>query len=198
MLDQKTRTVPPSTAAKKKPSRWPIVAIVVLAIGVIGMSIWAFSEQSHAHDLSADLSAAEAEVATLESELAQAGGVVVVGGQGLTERQQQMVDLIEGPWIDWWTRADGDAVAAFYKEDAEMYDIEGGEVLTPTDGTLQQFASRWPGIQLRPGMLVHGDRAMFVLAYGGIDVGGILEFTDSGELLIESSAAYNSVLGPRH
>ena len=69
-------------------------------------------------------------------------------------------------------------------------------MLSPTDGTPQSFASGWPGIDLRPGILVHDDRMSVVVRVAGLDVGAVLDFTTEGELLIESNATYNSYLGP--
>jgi hypothetical protein len=167
------------------------------------MAIWALSERSRAEDLSENLAATATEleasaatVAELETELAAEPTLVVVGSYALTERQQDMVDIVTGPWIEAWKSADGDAVAGFYTSDAVLYDMEGDVVLSPTDGTLQNFASGWPRLDLLPGILAHDDRMSVVVRAAGLDVGAVLDFTTEGELLIESTAMYNSYLGP--
>lgn len=174
------------------------MAIVVLAFVTISLGVWALSERGRADDLSADLAASEETVADLEAASMAVTDVAVVGGGPLTERQQEMVALVTGPWIEAWKEADGEAVVAFCTPDAVFHDIEGddGEVLTPTDGTLESFASGWAGIDLRTGMRVHGDRMAVVLGLDGTDVGAVLDFTGSGEVLMESNALYNSVLRP--
>lgn len=212
MLDRKTQERGSAVPVKPKSHLWLTAVIAVLALGVIGLGVWALSERNQADDLSADLTtaqsqvaeleadlnAAESHIADLEAQVAEGTDVVVVGGSALTERQQEMVALVTGPWIEAWEAADGEAVAALYTPDAVLYDIEGGEVVRVDDGTLQRFASSWPGIQLVSGMFVHGERIAVVLELEGIQVGCILEFTDFGELLIESNAAYNTVLGPNY
>lgn len=201
MLDQEIRERTP-TGSRSSVHRWLIAAVAALAVAVIGVGAWALVERNRADDLSNDLAAAETDLSTAEAQIVElesaATDVVVVGGGSLTERQQEMVDLVTGPYMDAWTRADGEAVAAFYEPDSVVYDIEGGEVLSPADGTLQAFATEWSGIAARPGLLVHGDRVLGVVSLAGIDVGYVLEFTPSGELLIESQAMYNSELGPRN
>lgn len=201
MLDQEIRERTP-TGSRPSVHRWLIAAVAALAVAVIGVGAWALVERNRADDLSSDLAAAETDLSIAEAQIVElesaATDVVVVGGGSLTERQQEMVDLVTGPFMDAWTRGDGDAVAASFAPDAVMYDMEGGEVLSPADGTLQAFAADWSGIAARPGMLVHGDRVLFVVTLAGIDVGNVLEFTPSGELLIESHAMYGSELGPRN
>ena len=87
-------------------------------------------------------------------------------------------------------------MAGFDTADAVHYDMESDAVLSPTGGTLQSFASGWPGLGLRSGLLVHDDRMVVVVRVAGIDIGAVLDFTTEGELLIESTAMYNSYLGP--
>lgn len=200
MLDQEIRDRS-STSREGPVNRWLVAAVAALAMAVIGVGAWALVERNRADDLSNDLAAAETELSTAEAQIVElesaATDVVVVGGGSLTERQQEMVDLVTGPYMDAWTRADGNAVAAFYTPDSVIFDIEGGEVLSPADGRLQAFAAEWKGIAAEPGVLVHGDRVLFVVSLAGIDVGNVLEFTPTGELLIESQAMYGSELGPR-
>lgn len=209
MLDQKTRehtaTAPSNTA-----SRWLIGLVAVLVLAVAGLTAWAISERNEAEDLSADLTATETQVTDLEEALAAADaefaaleaqiGVppteVVVGGGPLTARQEEMVAFVTGPWARAWNDADGDAVAALFTPDGVMYDIEGGRVLTVADGTIETFARSWAGLEHLSGMLVHDDTVVVVVELDGREVGAILDFTSNGELLVESNAMYDSILGP--
>lgn len=206
MLDQKTQERSPDVRANQT-NRWLVVLTVVLVLAVVGIGAWALSERNRAEDLSADLATAESQLDEVEAQLTEAEGtvaeleatptdVVVIGGGPLTARQREMVDLVNGPWNDAWVAADGEAIAAFFTPDGVMYDFEGGEVLTVADGTIASFGSRWPGLHVMEGMLVHGHRVVTVVELSGEQVGAIMDFTETGELLIESTAMYNTILGP--
>lgn len=153
---------------------------IVLIVGAVGCGD---------DDDSATSSEAEAATAT----------VAVVGGGPLTERQQEMVDFVRGPWTDAWNAGDGAGVVALFTPEGTMYDMEGDgtEVLRVPDGTLEEFGSRWTGLVVRPELLVHDDHLVAVISYTGVEVGTVLDFTEIGELLVESTIMYDSELGPR-
>lgn len=209
MLDHQTKERS-DTAPTATTNRWLIAITVVLALAVIGVAAWAVVEGNRADDLSTDLDAAEsrvddlegdltvaeAEIASLETQLAVPTDAIVVGGGQLTARQEEMVALITGPWAEAWQAADGEAVASLFTPDGVMYDIGGGDVLTVADGTIEAFARQWSGLRHRSGMLVHGDRVIAVVQLAGREVGAIIEFTGSGDLLVESNAMYDSELAP--
>ena len=215
MLDQETRTPemqePASAGPRREAKRGLIILAGGLVVALLGTVLWAFTERNQAEDSSADattanakvtelerdIAAAESQIADLTARLAGSTNVVVVGGGPLTERQEEMVALVAGPLNEAWRAADGEAVAGFFVPDGVLYDFEGGEVLTVADGTVQAFGSRWAGIEFLPEMLVHGDGLIAVVELGGREVGAVTDFTESGELLIESQAMYDSALGPR-
>lgn len=214
MLDEKTTQHTTAPASSTTPWLYGLVAVLVIA--AIGLAVWAIAERSNADELAADLTAAEeqlvalegevddartalavadSEIATLESQLAEESAVIVVGGGPLTPRQEDMVAMVAGPWADAWRSADAAAVGAMFTEDGVMYDIDGDRVLNVSDGTIEAFARRWAGLSHLSGMLVHDDRVVVVVQLAGREVGAIIDFTETGELLVESNAMYDSELG---
>lgn len=195
MLDQKTRDRP-TAAPRNTSSRWLMGLVAMLALVVVGLTVWALSERSQVDELSADLSAAESQITELEAELEEGSAIVVVGDQALTPRQEQMVAMVAGPWAAAWDAADSASITAMFTSDGVMYDIDGGDPVTIADGTLEAFARRWPGLTHMSGMLVHGDRVITVVELAGNEVGSIIDFTEAGDLAVESVAMYDSELGP--
>lgn len=109
---------------------------------------------------------------------------ILLAGQGeLTERQEQMLDLVRD-YEAAWHSGDGEAVAAFYT-DRGFADM-GGTIYRVDDGGLQGFvdSSTWASLDVLEPMLVKGDTVLNFHSYTGGTYVNVTEFTNEGELLI--------------
>ena len=111
---------------------------------------------------------------------------VAVGGDDLTQRQQQMVDLVDD-YTAAWRAGDGDAVAALFAADGVATIV--GQELPVEGGVLAAYveANPLPTLDVLEPMLV-GEAGMlnYHEAAGFGTLSNVIEFTTEGELLIVS------------
>jgi hypothetical protein len=98
----------------KRQRRWLIVLTAFLVATSVGFGAWAVSASGE-DDRS----------------------VVALQGE-LTERQQQMLDFIEGEWSDAWLGGDGDAVVALFTAQG-FHTTPDGSVYRVSDGSLAAY-----------------------------------------------------------
>lgn len=107
---------------------------------------------------------------------------VAVGGDNLTDRQEQMVDFVDDAKAA-WQQGDGDAVAAMFTEDGVMTiwgtEYRGGEIARYVDSDI--FASLEV---FEPVLVSDNEMITFHTVAGFGTLNEFMEFTPEGELLI--------------
>ena len=106
---------------------------------------------------------------------------LVDGGQ-LSDRQEQMLDVLDAAVLG-WRAGDANAVLATFTPtgiltwDARQYRVD--------DGTLPTFVEGgdWSTLRMFEPVLVDGNRLNFNYAHGDIHYLGAVEFTATGEVL---------------
>ncbi len=149
----------PQSAARRA---WPMVALVVLAVlalfgaGMVGR--WTAPDDEPA--------------------------AVVAGGGGLTDRQEQMVDMMSA-YAAAWRANDSAALTAMFTPEG-VFDASSVSMGTHRidDGTLATFAEggNWSSLVLDEPMFVDGDRLVFSYQLIGVGYLGVMRFTSTGDL----------------
>lgn len=108
---------------------------------------------------------------------------IVVGGGSLTDRQQQMVDRLDG-YLAAWQSDDAAAVTAFFAPGGWF--VRGGQTYRADDGTLEGFVNgaSWSTLQDLDPVLVDGNQASFLTTFSGMRWFNVVEFTATGDVLI--------------
>lgn len=110
--------------------------------------------------------------------------VITVDGSALTDRQIEMVELIESNFAAWQDN-DVDRVLSHYTERATF--VAGGEYRV-ADGSLARFVTSFVGAPqmepIGPEVLVDGNSAISFHTYQGTTYANIFHFTSSGDVLI--------------
>ena len=168
-----------TTVLQQRGARWWIVAVVgvvALAAGVLVGSRF------------------DGEEATSD--------VVTVEGAELTDRQQEMVELVRA-YQAAWEDLDGDAAASLMTPNAQFsMPQEGDDRVTPADGSLQEFMA---GLTAGPPAGI--DEPVFVAGHAvvstqqvparGLRVVSVYGFDDlDGEILIKSHTDFIYLLEP--
>lgn len=104
---------------------------------------------------------------------------VTVDGSELTQRQEQMFDLIDD-YVIAWQNGDGEAAAAMFHDDGHLrvYGVER---------SIADFitATPVPSLDILEPMLVHEDTMLNFHTIAGVGtLSDVIEFTPTGELLI--------------
>jgi len=110
----------------------------------------------------------------------------VAGGGALTERQEQMVDLIQDSGEAWAT-GDAQALEGMFADDGTftVFDV----TYRMDDGSLQAYMDEtsFPGLKLYGPIVVRGNQAVMFHNYATFgDIADVFEFTPEGELMIVS------------
>jgi hypothetical protein len=115
--------------------------------------------------------------------------VLRAGGDGLTNRQDQMVEVVQD-YISGWQATDGDLVASFVTDDGFVEYPAQGWLFNAADGTLQDHITNGPYETLRTldPMLVHDDRIVLTGVIDSMSVNwiSVVRFTTAGDLAIIS------------
>jgi hypothetical protein len=159
-----TLTPRPAVAASKRP--WFVVALAVLALVVGGAIGWFVRGGEDDPD------------------------AMLVGGGSLSDRQQQMVDLVE-TYDDGWVAGDPDEVLSYFTADGVF--VASGQEYRVDDGTFADvidFVGFSSLERLRP-ILVQDDQVFFVSELQGVPTLNALTFTTEGELLIARHDAFD-------
>ncbi len=109
---------------------------------------------------------------------------VVVGGAALTDRQAQMVDLVDD-YVVAWQRGDGAAAESMFTDDGVLDAF--GAVRTADDGGIAGYVAATPTPLLRlPDPVLIDDHQMLMLHTidGSMNSGNLMTFTETGDLLI--------------
>jgi hypothetical protein len=113
--------------------------------------------------------------------------VVVVGGGELTQRQEEMIEMLD-VYGEAYLGNDGAAVVEIFAENGTMSGL-GNPVLRADDGTLERFVNDFPvsdgPFYVEP-VVVHDNTLRFAHKYVGRTYFDIVTFTSSGELRIVS------------
>ena len=165
-LETKERPDSPTTKPTKTGDRRSLilvfVAVIALGLGMFGgWMIWGSTDNPD--------------------------GVVVVGGGELTQRQEEMVDMLDEYGVAYLGN-DGAAVVEMYAENGTLSGL-GNPVLHANDGTLEEFVNEFsfPDGPFDPEpVVVHENTVRFAHEYAGRTYFDIVTFTSMGELHIAS------------
>lgn len=118
---------------------------------------------------------------------------IVPGGAALSERQREMVSMVE-PYIAAWQATDGDGVASFMTTDGYIQYPEDNSIYRVSDGTLQERVTNGPYDTLHTvaPMTVYDN---WIVLSGRIDSMSldwlsVVRFTSSGDLKIMSETIF--------
>jgi len=146
-----------------------VVAVVALALGFVGG--WLANRDSDSGSSDSGVEQPRA---------------VLVGGGALTDRQQQMVGVLD-QYMEAWRNGDGQTVASFHTPNGEFVIASTDEttVYSVADGSLANYISRgqWTGKVLLTPMLVDGDHVTLFYSFMGRRA-AVVDFTSSGDVRI--------------
>lgn len=118
---------------------------------------------------------------------------VVPGGAALSERQREMVIMVES-YIAAWQATDGDGVASFMTTDGYIQYRDENTIYSVSDGTLQERVTNGPYGTLRTiaPMTVYDD---WIVLSGTIDSMSlnwlsVVRFTSNGDVKIMSETIF--------
>lgn len=118
---------------------------------------------------------------------------VTPGASVLTERQLEMVDVVE-QYLDGWRATDGDRVAAFMTENAYVEYPEEGVRVEVADGSLQHRISTGPygTLENLDPMVVYEDRIVLTGRIDELSIPwlSVVRFTVVGDVKIVSETIY--------
>ena len=113
--------------------------------------------------------------------------IVVVGGSELTQRQEEMIDMLDEYGVAFLGN-DAAAIIEMYAENGTM-NMLSNPVLRANDGTLEEFITdfRFPDgpFYVEP-VVVHENTLRFAHEYAGRTYFDIMTFTNGGELHVTS------------
>ncbi|MDH3247604.1 MAG: hypothetical protein OEQ47_01475 [Acidimicrobiia bacterium] len=111
--------------------------------------------------------------------------VVNVDGTGLTDRQTEMLELIDADFAAWQDN-DVDLVLSHYTDTAAF--VARGVEYRVADGGLADYVASFllasSMEQIGPNVVVDGNTVMSFHTFGGSILTNVFEFTSSGEVLI--------------
>ncbi len=111
--------------------------------------------------------------------------ILTVDGSGLTERQTEMVDMIESDFAAWQDN-DVDRVLSHYTDTATF--VARGVEHRVTDGGLARFVTSFIGAPdmeaVGPDVIVDGNTVISFHTFGEATYVDIFDFTSSGDVLI--------------
>jgi hypothetical protein len=111
--------------------------------------------------------------------------VVTVDGSGLTDRQVEMVELIESDFAAWQDN-DVDLVLSHYTDRATF--VAGGQEHPVADGSLARYVTTFIGANrmesVGPAIVIDGNSAISFHTYQGTTYANLFSFTSSGDVLI--------------
>lgn len=122
-------------------------------------------------------------------------GSVSPGAEELTDRQSEMVDVVEG-YVQAWAATDGDAVASFMTDDGVVVYPEQGWTFSVTDRSLQDRVTNGPYATLHTldPKLVYENRIVLAGRIDSMDLPwlSVVAFTETGDVEIVSETIFLS------
>lgn len=110
---------------------------------------------------------------------------ITVDGSGLTDRQVEMLDMIDSDFAAWQDN-DVDLVLSHYTDRASFVGL--GVVYRVADGGLADYVSAFTLAssmeQIGPKVIVDGNTVMSFHTFGGSTLTNVFDFTSSGDVLI--------------
>lgn len=111
--------------------------------------------------------------------------VITVDGSGLTDRQAEMVEMIEEDFAAWQDN-DVDRVLSLYTDTGVFVAL--GEDYRVADGSLANYVTSFSGAPrmeaVGPEVIVDGNTVISFHTYAGTTYTNIFDFTSRGEVLI--------------
>lgn len=160
---------------QQRRSRW-VVAVVamvaVVALAIAGLGGW-FAGRAGEDDGGGGLPR-----------------VINVGGQPLTDRQQEMLAVVDQLLVDYRAN-DADAIIATFTPRGEKV-VVGLGTFRVDDGTLRTFLEgrNFASMELIEPIIIHENDVELVVSAAGAEWMNVFEFTTAGDVLVSSHVSF--------